>query len=255
MSSGPIICFGQQPCGIFPRRFLFSKFVTARRIQSEIGGRIVFFYHDSDHDPRETQTTLRHRRTGEPATLNFAFANKVQRKWSPLYAKRVLPEWHAQVARQLGAYVGHDLIDVFKGVTAQTVADFCLEMYRRMGLLDGIHIVRSSDPAVRNAACDVADYFVDVRYEGEVARARCVNGGLQLFEGGDHHVDLPPVAFGKEQISPTRDSRLVWMQSVIRCTHYIAGAGEQAYLRKEEAPEIQFLTRDPIDRSDEAYVP
>jgi hypothetical protein len=42
------------------------------------------------------------------------------------------------------------------------------------------------------------------------------------------------------------------MQSVVRCTHYIAGAGEQAYLRKEDAPEITFLTRDPIDRSDEA---
>jgi hypothetical protein len=35
-------------------------------LQREIGGKIVFFYHDSDHDPRETQTTLRHRRTDEP---------------------------------------------------------------------------------------------------------------------------------------------------------------------------------------------
>jgi hypothetical protein len=45
------------------------------------------------------------------------------------------------------------------------------------------------------------------------------------------------------------------MQSVIHCTHYIAGAGEQAYLRKEDAPEITFVNRDTIDRSDEAYVP
>jgi hypothetical protein len=43
------------------------------------------------------------------------------------------------------------------------------------------------------------------------------------------------------------------MQSVIHCTHYIAGAGEQAYLRKEDAPEINFVNRDPIERSDEAY--
>jgi hypothetical protein len=52
MSAGPILAFGQQPCGIFPRRFLFAKFQTARRLQRELGGEIVFFFHDSDHDPR-----------------------------------------------------------------------------------------------------------------------------------------------------------------------------------------------------------
>ena len=60
----PIICFGQQPCGFFPKRFLVAKILTARRLQAELGGEIVFFYHDSDHDPRETKTALRHRRTG-----------------------------------------------------------------------------------------------------------------------------------------------------------------------------------------------
>ena len=43
------------------------------------------------------------------------------------------------------------------------------------------------------------------------------------------------------------------MQSVVKCTHYIAGAGEKDYLRTEETPEITFINRDPIDRSDEAY--
>jgi hypothetical protein len=43
------------------------------------------------------------------------------------------------------------------------------------------------------------------------------------------------------------------MQSVLRCTHYIAGAGEKAYLRQEEAPDITFVNRDTIDRPDEAY--
>ena len=43
------------------------------------------------------------------------------------------------------------------------------------------------------------------------------------------------------------------MQSVIHCTHYVAGAGEQAYLRQEEAPEITFVRRDDIERSDEAF--
>ena len=251
--NSPVICFGQQPCGIFPRRFLYAKFVTARRLQAELGGEIVFFYHDSDHDPRETQTTVRHRKTNEPATLNFTFANKLQRKFSPLYLKRVLPDWPANTARQLGAYVDPRWIDAFKTIAAPNVADFCLAMYRAMGLLEGVRVVRSSDIAVRTAACAITEYFVDVPHQGEVVRARCLDGALKLHEGGDHYTTLPPCDYTKAQISPTRDSRLRWMQSVLHCTHYIAGAGEQAYLNQADAPEIKFVNRDPIDRSDEAY--
>mgnify|MGYP003335102941 CR=1 FL=1 len=83
MSAAPVICFGQQPCGFFPRRFLFAKFETARRLQRELGGEIVFFFHDSDHDPRETQTLLRHRHTGQLATLNFTFENKYSGTFKP----------------------------------------------------------------------------------------------------------------------------------------------------------------------------
>lgn len=252
--SAPVICFGQQPCGFFPRRFLYAKIVTARRLQAELGGEIVFFCHDSDHDPRETQTILHHRRSGEVTTLNFAFANKVQRKWSPLYLKRVLPEWQANTARQLGAYVDRTWVDLFSGIRATNVADFCLEMYRGMGLLEGIRVVRSSDPAVRRAACPVDDFFIDVPHAGEIVRARPHGGALALHEGGDHFISLPTVAFTPEQVSPTRDTRLRWMQSAVQCTHYVSGAGEQAYLHLEETPEIQFLKRDAIDRSDEAYI-
>ena len=253
MNHAPIICFGQQPCGFFPRRFLQAKVVTARRLQAELGGEIVFFCHDSDHDCRETQTTLRHRKTGEPLTFNFTFANRLQRKFSPLYLKRVPAGWAAGTARQLPAYVDPRWVAAFRAVTAATVADFCLDLYRAMGLLDGIRVVRSSDPAVRRAACDITDFFVDVPYEGEVVRARHTGGALQLHEGGNSYLTLPAAPFTREQVSPTRDSRLRWMQSVIHCTHYIAGAGEQAYLNKADAPEITYINRDPIDRSDEAY--
>ena len=253
MSAAPIIAFGQQPCGFFPRRFLAAKFFTARRLQSEIGGEIVFFCHDSDHDPRETQTTLRHRKTDAPLTLNFAFENKLQRKFSPLHLKRVPSDWRTNTARQLPAFVDARWVDAFKATAAANVADFCLEMYRRMGLLEGTRVVRSSDPAVRRAAVDVADYFVDVPHGGEIVRARWLDGALKLHEGGDCYVTLPPQPFGKEQVTPTRDSRLRWMQSVLHCTHYIAGAGEQAYLNKADAPDITFINRDPIDRADEAY--
>ena len=253
MNVQPLICFGQQPCGFFPKRFLAAKIQTARRLQHEIGGEIVFFCHDSDHDPRETKTILRHRKTQEPAPLNFACANKIQRKFSPLALKTIAAGWQAQTALQLPNYVGHPLIGLFQKVSANKVADFCLELYRLMGLLDGIRVMRSSAPEFRRAACDVDEFFVDVPHDGEIVRARFASGALTLHEGGDSFITLPPASFTKDQISPTRDSRLRWMQSVVKCTHYIAGAGEKAYLRQQETPEITFVSRDAIDRSDEAY--
>lgn len=253
MSAEAVIAFGQQPCGFFPRRFLAAKIFTARRLQEELGGRIVFFCHDSDHDPRETRTILRHRATGGTASLNFAVANKLQRKFSPLYAKRIAPDWPARTLLQLPNYLDAGQIEVFRHTSATTVSEFCLGMYRRMGLLDGIEVVRSSDPALRRRACAVPDFFVDVAYEGETVRARVRDGALVLHEGGDSFVTLPATGFAKEHISPTRDTRLRWMQSIIRCTHYVAGAGEQAYLHQEEAPEITFVRRDEITRSDEAF--
>lgn len=251
--SAPIICFGQQPCGFFPKRFLVAKMETARRLQKDIGGEIVFFYHDSDHDPRETRTVLRHRTTNQPAQLNFTFENRNQRKFSPLYLKRVPAGWQEKTMLQLTNYIGHPLIDIFKEASAHNVADFCLEMYRSMGLLEGITVVRSSSVDFRRQACEISDFFVDVPYDREIVRARFRDGALKLHEGGDLYVDLPLISFTKEQKSPTRDSRLLWMQSVIHCTHYVAGAGEQEYLSKAEAPEIEFLTRDTMERADEAY--
>jgi hypothetical protein len=252
--STPIICFGQQPCGFFPKRFLAAKIQTARRLQQELGGRIIFFLHDSDHDPRETRVMLRHRKTHELAHLNFTFANKIQRKYSPLYLKQITADWQERTAGQLPNYVGHDLMERFRRGAGANAADFCLSMYRELQLLEGIEIVRSSDPAVRGAAGAGNDFFVDVPYEGETVRARWREGVLQLHEGGDVFITLPATTFTKEQISPTRDTRWRWMQSVVHCTHYIAGLGEKAYLNLEEAPEISLVTRDLIDRADEAYI-
>jgi len=251
--SSPVVCFGQQPCGFFPRRYLFAKVQTARRLSAELGAEIVFFCHDSDHDYRETITILRHHKTGAPAHLNFAFENKLQRKFSPLALKRIAADWQTRTLLQLPNYVSHDLIALFDQTRATTVADFCLEMYRRMSLLQEVRVVRSSDPAVRRAACAVDDFFVDVPYQGEVVRARLAGGELKLHEGGNSFLTLPRTDFTKDQISPTRDTRLRWMQSVVRCTHYVAGPGEQAYLRAKDAPEVTFVSRDSIDRSDEAY--
>jgi hypothetical protein len=250
----PIICFGQQPCGFFPKRFLYAKITTARRLQKEIGGEIVFFFHDSDHDSRETITLLRERHTGREVALNFQFANKVQKQFSPLYAKRVLPEWQTKIARQLPNYVGSELVDHFKTVKASSVAEFCHDMYARMGLLKGIRVERSSDPEFRRQAVAVDDYFVDVSWEGEVVRARYRDGKLLLHKGGDRYLELPREEFDATQISPTRDTRLRWMQSVIGCTHYVAGAGERQYLNEADAPRMTLVQREDIADSNHAYI-
>jgi hypothetical protein len=249
----PIICFGQQPCGFFPKRFLFAKIVTARRLQKEIGGEIVFFFHDSDHDPRETAVILRDHHSNQDVALNFQLENRIQKQFSPFYAKRVLPEWHEKTARQLPAYVSKTLVEHFKQTGSSNVADFCLEMYRQMGLLDGIRVDRSGAPQFRARAVAVSDYFVDQPYEGEIVRARYRNGKLLLHKGGGHFLEIPGGDFRPEQISPTRDTRFVWMQSVIQCTHYVAGASEQHYINKGDAPEVQFVRREDISDSDKAY--
>jgi hypothetical protein len=253
--ASPIICFGQQPCGIFPRRFLYAKIKTARRLQAEIGGEIVFFCHDSDHDPRETMTILRDRRSGREHRINFNFANKLQREFSPLFAKRIVAGWQANTARQLPNLVPPRWVDPFKAVQAENVADFCLAMYRRLGLLDGLRVERSGDPAFRRRACPVDDFFVDVSYQGELVRARISPGALLLHRGGDSYLKLPLEKFEATQTSPTRDTRLRWMQSVVQCTHYVAGASEVEYLNVDDAPGVQFITRDPISESDRAYIP
>jgi hypothetical protein len=253
MTTAPVICFGQQPCGFFPRRYLFAKIQTALRLRAKIGGDVVFFCHDSDHDWRETRTVLRHPLLGQPTAFNFAMENQIQKKFSPLYSKRVAKDWQQRTAKVLPEYVGPRLAMAFAETSAGRVADFCLEMYRHMGLLKGIRVMRSSDASFRRAACEISDYFVDVPYSGETVRARLFDGELKLHKGGNSFITLPESPFTNEQISPARDTRLRWMQSVIRCTHYVAGASEMKYLNKQEAPEITYIERDAIENADEAY--
>ncbi len=108
-------------------------------------------------------------------------------------------------------------------------------------------------PEFRARAVAVSDYFVDQRYEGEIVRARYRDGKLLLHKGGDRFLEIPGREFGPEQISPTRDTRFHWMQSVIRCTHYVAGASEQHYINKADAPNVKFIKRDEISDFDRAY--
>ena len=123
-----------------------------------------------------------------------------------------------------------------------------------MGLLEGIRVERSSDPEFRKRAVAVDDYFVDVEWENEIVRARCRDGKLLLHKGADRYIELPWQEHGAGQISPTRDTRLRWMQSVIGCTHYVAGAGERKYLNEADAPNVVFVQRDEISESDKAYI-
>ncbi len=178
----PVICFGQQPNGFFPKRFFVAKIQTARALQNKIGrdawvgagGKIVFFYHDSDADYRETITIMRDRQTGAEARLNFLQPNKIQKKFSPLYTKKIAGGWKQETLKQLPRFVDKRLIDVFSSTDENlSVANFCLEMYKKTGLLGEIEIVRSSDKNFRGKALDLEqDYFADVEYQGEIVRAK-----------------------------------------------------------------------------------
>ena len=84
-------------------------------------------------------------------------------------------------------------------------------------------------------------------------RARFVDGRLKLHEGGESYIILQTAVFTKNQVSPTRDTRFHWMQSVVNCSHYVTGASEQEYLHPKQNPDVTFVHRDPIERSDEAY--
>ena len=98
------------------------------------------------------------------------------------------------------------------------------------------------------------DDAVIVSWEGETVRARYRDGKLLLHKGGENFIELPTQSFDASQISPTRDTRLSWMQSVIHCTHYVAGAGEREYLNEADAPGVTFVERDAISDSGLAYI-
>ena len=90
------------------------------------------------------------------------------------------------------------------------------------------------------------------RTKEKIVRARYRDGKLLLHKGGDRFLEIPAAKFGPEQISPTRDTRFVWMQSVIQCTHYVTGASEQDYINKADAPEVKFVRRDEISDWDKS---
>src|SRR3989344_1815305 len=221
------ICFGQQPNGLFTKRFLVAKINTARALQKDIGGKIVFFYHDSDADYRETITIMRDKTKNEEVRLNFTQENKLQKKHSPLYTKRNPDGWKQEILKQLPRFLEKPLIDLFASVNENTVADFCLKMYQNLhrlirtnkpmettGFLDGIEIIRSSDKTFRQQACDIKDGFADVEYQGEIVRAQLFDAKryplqanrLSLHEGGGVYTYLPkPDKITKAQITPGAD--------------------------------------------------
>lgn len=290
--SDPIICFGQQPCGFFPKRFLVAKINTARALQKAIGGKIVFFYHDSDADYRETITLMKDRQTGVEVRLNFTQENKLQKKYSPLYLKRIPASWKEEILKQLPRFMDKDLIDLFASINSNNVADFCLDMYKKMGLLEGIEVLRSSDKTFRGKAPELKDFYADLEFQGEIVRAKIqstqtpitppryashpslsggkaavsppLQGGVPplggevvgvLHEGGDKFINFPiSNSIEKWQKNPGRDERFNWMNSVIGATHYIFGEGEKAYLKTGDFPEVKFIDREKIDLSDYAYL-
>ena len=94
--------------------FWSRRFARLFKLQAEIGGEIVFFCHDSDHDPRETKTILRHRKTNEALPLNFEFDSRLEKKFTPLYLKRISHLWHKKTALQIIPYVDPQWVQCFR---------------------------------------------------------------------------------------------------------------------------------------------
>jgi hypothetical protein len=279
------ICFGQQPNGFFPKGFFVDKVLTARELQKQMGGKIVWFCHDSDHDYRETVTKIKTDRYPEGfVRLNINQTSKFQKLFSPLYIKDIKPGWQEETANKLQPIVSNDAYKIFKSIKVtpitrhpepdegfnhqtmlrqaqhdnevSTVADFCIALYRALGWLEGIEVVRSSDPKFRTQALNISsqDHYVDVEYKGSIVHARKNDQEYFLDHGGDTKEFIPteliPDILSKEQLSPTRDNRFPWMQSVIHCTHYIYGKGEKEYVDFSPWKDIAFVPRKEIHDPD-----
>jgi hypothetical protein len=121
-------------------------------------------------------------------------------------------------------------------------------MYRALGWLEGIEVVRSSDPTFRNNALDISgqDHYADIEYQGVIVHARKSEKGYYLDHGGNVR-ETVPVNVRAENLqpllSPTRTNRFAWMQSVIHGTHYIYGKSEEEYLDLTSFPEVTFIPR------------
>ena len=253
MNATPVICFGQQPCGFFPRRYLYAKIATARRLQAELGGEIVYFCHDSDHDFRETRTTLRHRKTGEPIQLNFAFDNQIQRKFSPLYLKRVRDDWHARTADQLRAYVDPCWVEAFRAVEFGSSR---ISAWRCTGRWACSRACALPGRAIRRS--------VSRRASRRLLRRRAVRGRDRA--GPAHRRPAQAVQGGRPVRGPARcsiysradqpDSRYAAaLDAIGGSLHALRGGCQRAGLPPEgRRAEITYVVRDMIERADEAYV-
>ena len=172
MSHRPSSVSASNPAGFFPSDFSSPKSKPpAGCNRNRRRDRLLL--------PRQRPRSARNQNPSSPPQKRRNLRNQFHlRQQTPAKIFAAVSETHLRpigcekTALQLPAYVDRRWVEAFKNIRATNVADFCLEMYRQMGLLEGIRVVRSSDPDFRRAACDVADFFVDVPYEGEIVRAR-----------------------------------------------------------------------------------
>jgi len=79
---------------------------------------------------------------------------------------------------------------------------------------------------------------------------------LHVVAGGDHSLKVSRDPQAQAAVYDDVQRTIVgWMQSVVGCTHYVAGASEIKYLNTADAPGVQFIARDEISESDRAYIP
>ena len=146
------------------------------------------------------------------------------------------------MVRQLPNYVDRELVDKFQEVDCHNPADFCLKMYGKMGLLDGVRVERSSSPEFRKRAVSV-DNFILLMPSGKAKRFGPAAGTENCFctrapTGSSN--SLPRIS------TPLRSVLRVILvcggcNRSFNASHYVAGAGEQEDLNEADAPGITFV--------------
>ena len=176
---------------------------------------------------RRGRSCASHDRRGRPSSTSWSRASS--RKVLALYAKRIAPDWQGRTLlhSQLRAGAG---IDVFRKTwprRCRTSAWTCIDAW-------GARWDRGR--ALERSRCGAAPARARIlrgrALRGRIVRARVRDGALELHEGGTPSCPAATPSPRSRSAHPGYPAPVDAVDHT--CTHYVAGAGEHAYLRQEK---------------------
>lgn len=241
----PIVCLSEQLSSFLPTKSLVRRIDAAKSLASRVGGKTILFIWDSWHRGTAETVLPGNRR------ISFEYYNNLQRDYTPFYLKNLDPVWWNRAKSKLDGIVPGKIINVLDNIKEDTAGNFCLKAYKKLGFLDNLEVVRSSDPEIRKKAKMFEDFYVEVSYKGEIVRARYTNRGFVLESN-------PPVEIYKTDVvpgmvTPPDEKRFEWMDSIVSPSHYILGEKER--VKESDFPWISFVRSRKTEQSDTACWP